>query len=282
MLLTMSVFVLWGGFDFAKRSIVTATAHAVIWIFILRELYLSRPRYSGTGHLACALLAGVMVSISVVRLLHAASTGEHYSQQDALFNLMASLGLYWTGFGFTLSLLYIRYEQLMNQLQRKAENDSLTSLLNHRTFQEQAEDVFRFAKREGKALSLLVIDLDHFKRINDRYGHQVGDRVLESLADCLRSEARQSDVIGRCGGEEFGILLPGTGCLEAYNVAERIRSAISSLRVELAPGEEVCITASVGLASDPVHYENLADMFLAADMLLYQAKNKGRNRVEMA
>ncbi|OWY37809.1 hypothetical protein CEK28_15455 [Xenophilus sp. AP218F] len=283
MLLAMALFVCWGGpGGYARRVVVTSSTHLACWsaviVLLLRERKLATP----VGHWMALALALAVWALAAWRLTVAWRAGDAaFGRDGLLFNLFTSLGLFWTTFCFSIVLLFISYERLLQQLKIRAHHDSLTQLLNHRAFKEKAEPAFARALQSGEPLALLLIDLDHFKSINDRYGHQVGDAVLEQLAACLRKEARQSDLLGRHGGEEFVVLLPQTGAIEAYNAADRLRRAIANLHPE-AGGRRLAISASIGVAClNPQEHSNLASLFLAADMLLYQAKHKGRDRVEM-
>ena len=138
------------------------------------------------------------------------------------------------------------------------------------------------SQRNKTPFSLLMIDLDHFKDVNDTYGHQDGDVVLQSLAELLRSHLRQYDTAARFGGEEFSLVLPETAPVEAAGVAERIRTAIGKMKFA-GNIEKLQITASIGVATTPNRkIETVDDLLRAADGALYDAKSNGRNRVEVA
>jgi diguanylate cyclase (GGDEF)-like protein len=158
--------------------------------------------------------------------------------------------------------------------------DEHTRLPNRRAFFTHAEESLARARRGGEPLSLLALDIDHFKRINDTHGHEVGDRVLQRVAHGARSALRAADVVGRTGGEEFLALLPRTGPADAAEVAERLRRAVERLAVaDLAAG--LAVTVSVGVAS-LASGESIEDLVRRADAALYRAKQSGRNRVEVA
>ncbi|WP_168209615.1 GGDEF domain-containing protein [Chromobacterium paludis] len=279
----MVAFVWLGGeASYGHRVMVTSFSHMVFWSLIVAQFWRSRTQATPIGHWLATVLACLIILISASRFHVAWWMGDAaFASRGALFNLFTSLSLFWLTFCFSLSMLFICYERLHMQLRQQADQDGLTRLLNHRTFQEKADGIFRRAVNKGESLSLLLIDLDHFKSINDRYGHLVGDGVLKQLADCLRREARHGDLLGRHGGEEFVVLLPQAGRIEAYNVADRLRLAIGNLCPQI--GElSLTISASIGVASlRPSEHESLASLFLEADLLLYQAKRNGRNRVEM-
>lgn len=156
------------------------------------------------------------------------------------------------------------------RLRRLAETDPLTGVHNRRGFTALAA-----AALEAGPAALLMVDIDGFKQVNDCHGHAFGDEVLVAVAAaCLRT-VRERDVVGRLGGEEFGILLPGAGLLPAVEVAERLRRAVRGLRFD---GVEVAVTASIGVAAAPPGHR-LDDLLAAADAELYRAKRGGRDRV---
>ncbi|MCU4178117.1 GGDEF domain-containing protein [Bosea sp. BH3] len=173
-------------------------------------------------------------------------------------------------------LAQVTMDQL--ELRQVALTDLMTGALSRRAFRDELARMLGLAKRHQHELSLIAFDLDHFKAVNDTHGHQAGDRVLaESVAACRR-QLRQSDLIGRLGGEEFAVLLPLTGRQAALGVAEKLRQAIAALSFEGAGGGLFSVTASLGLAAldgDSTDPENL---LRAADEALYAAKATGRDR----
>lgn len=160
-----------------------------------------------------------------------------------------------------------------------ARTDPLTGLANRRAFDEAARLEVQRALRYGTPLALVLADLDHFKSINDGFGHHSGDEVLRQCARILSATVRHVDVVGRWGGEEFVILMPDTGLEEAVQAAERFRQAIAGTPVPL--GERSCqCTASFGVAALQRGMPDLDDLLSRADAALYRAKERGRNRVE--
>jgi len=158
--------------------------------------------------------------------------------------------------------------------------DSLTSLRNRRAFDEEFASRFEHARRYARPLSLVIVDLDYFKSINDQFGHSAGDGVLRGIAQILDHGTRRSDFLARIGGEEFAILLPETSLFEALHFAEKIRSTIagSTIRTEAAAHK---VTVSIGVANVPHSSVTSAqELFNAADQALYRAKARGRNRIE--
>lgn len=165
-----------------------------------------------------------------------------------------------------------------SKMRQQAETDFLTGLSTRRHFQQQVSDSLALGEREG---SLLVLDLDHFKTINDIYGHDFGDSVLVAVAGAMRSVLRGSDLIGRLGGEEFAVFLPEARRMEAECLAQRLRKAIVDLSIAPESGPPVRITTSIGFAQTAGLREFRA-LYRMADGALYQAKQSGRNRIEIA
>jgi diguanylate cyclase (GGDEF)-like protein len=161
----------------------------------------------------------------------------------------------------------------------RAATDGLTGLPNQRAVNDALKRTFAQASTVKAPLALLLIDLDHFKQINDQRGHPVGDQVLANVGATLRSVLRTRDFAGRKGGEEFAVLLPDTEIDAALEIAERVRVAIAEISL---PGTDVSVTASIGVAGFPAHASTLDRLERLADAALYLAKRQGRNRVELA
>nr|WP_184079865.1 GGDEF domain-containing protein [Nocardiopsis mwathae] len=175
-------------------------------------------------------------------------------------------------------VMLLQRSLMYQQLQAAARTDPKTGLLNAATWEREARAELRRAVHGRRSAAVLVIDIDHFKRVNDTYGHLVGDHVLAGVAATLAHQLRQGDRIGRFGGEEFVVLLPGADMAEACRVAERLRCTVG--RTVLAIGEHtVDITVSIGVALLRTHGDDLVDLLAAADLALYRAKDAGRDRV---
>ncbi|HTN94491.1 MAG TPA: diguanylate cyclase [Gallionella sp.] len=168
------------------------------------------------------------------------------------------------------------------ELKRQARIDHLTGVSNRGYFMDQAELELSRAIRYGKPLSLYMLDIDFFKKINDSYGHKIGDLVLIKLAEVCRQTLREVDIIGRIGGEEFVILLPETDLDEATEVADRLRMSIANSKVPLENGLPLHFTVSIGVTSLVSRDDNLDVLLNHADKALYQAKDQGRNRICVA
>jgi diguanylate cyclase (GGDEF)-like protein len=173
----------------------------------------------------------------------------------------------------------IRNARLYEQVQRVAITDELTGLFNRRGLMQLGEREVERALRFLRPLCAIMFDIDHFKRINDTYGHPAGDRVLRALAVLCRQDVRSVDIIARYGGEEFVVLLPEANLVSAIQVAERLRDSIEKLCVPIDSGEEICLTVSVGVTEISPDTLDLAALIQRADQAQYNAKQTGRNRV---
>lgn len=193
-----------------------------------------------------------------------------------LFNLSVVFAMF-----SYLASYYLRMVVLaQRKLRQMATTDSLTGLFNRRHMAYLAEKELSRFQRSGHPVSFLLLDVDHFKTINDRHGHEVGDRVLSAVADLIRGELRTQDLIGRWGGEEFLAILPDTDAAKAQASAERIRNAFLSRNWNPITGEDLNVTISIGV-SELRAGDDLSTAVSRADMALYKGKTGGRNRVEL-
>jgi diguanylate cyclase (GGDEF)-like protein len=176
----------------------------------------------------------------------------------------------------------IAYEnaRLFSQVRRLATIDGMTGLYNRNHFFAEARRVLGIAQRHRRPAAVIMLDVDHFKRINDTHGHPVGDEVIKVVATRLRESTRDGDVVGRYGGEEFALVTPETGA-GAIRLAERLRAAICDRPVQTEAGA-LTVTISVGVAHVEGGEQDLTDLLAHADAALYTAKQNGRNRVEVA
>jgi diguanylate cyclase (GGDEF)-like protein len=152
--------------------------------------------------------------------------------------------------------------------------DGLSNLLNRRTWYE----ISRRHWNDDKGISFIMLDIDHFKRVNDTYGHECGDRVIEAVSGVLLEQTREQDVVGRLGGEEFGVILPQTDLIEAKTIAERIRQKIEETSISYN-GEIIRVTASIGIIQNSEHIDDFNTLVTLGDKHLYSAKEQGRNRI---
>ncbi|HEO69624.1 MAG TPA: sensor domain-containing diguanylate cyclase [Candidatus Hydrogenedentes bacterium] len=162
-----------------------------------------------------------------------------------------------------------------------AVNDGLTGLYVRRYFDLRMDEEFEKARRYARAFSVLLFDIDHFKRFNDTHGHQTGDLVLKEFARLLRANTRKSDICCRYGGEEMAIILPETEIEEASVLANKLRRVIADHAFAGDQGQALRVTTSIGVAQYDAHFETQADMVRRADEALYEAKELGRNRVKV-
>lgn len=171
-------------------------------------------------------------------------------------------------------------EKKNRELERLAYYDTLTGLLNRRAILEKLDEWLRQVRRYSDCLCVVMMDIDHFKRVNDTLGHRTGDRVLADVAGLLRRSVRQVDFCGRYGGEEFLIILPRTDATGAEVMAERMRTAIEGTAMHAADGTAFTVTASFG-ASECCKDDTEDSLVSRADAALYRAKELGRNRTEI-
>ncbi|WP_260294976.1 GGDEF domain-containing protein [Sedimenticola hydrogenitrophicus] len=273
--------------DFRGRLIYGSLIYATQMLMILKILHTDMDSRAGrawwllfgatTAILLFALLRGIVAFFRIIEFATIESTVTPSPVQIAVFiGLMAMSMLGSLGF-----ILMVK-ERADRTIRSLAMTDSLTGVINRHAFMEQAEKEHALARRHMMPLALLMIDIDYFKRINDEFGHPVGDDVLVDVVRILGSRLRKQDTLGRYGGEEFCILLPGTDEVGAMVVAETLRGAVAE--APLAVGyKEVFATVSIGVTVCPSSCDSCDqefDKLLAdADAALYQAKNEGRNRV---
>ena len=176
----------------------------------------------------------------------------------------------------------LKYHEMLEELKLLASTDSMTKLYNRRHFSNMSEFIFSLMKREKQNLSVIMLDIDKFKNINDTYGHKIGDDVIISLANKLIEHQRQSDIICRYGGEEFVILLPKTSLDETNILAQKIRKEIESIILNISINKDLKFTVSVGVSQVDLENESNVEVALKrADDALYEAKESGRNKVCM-
>ena len=214
---------------------------------------------------------GAVLIIASVGVCHgvALSAMEH-GDVDRWIDVMSAV----TVVGAVVQLLSLRNRQLVEQVTAEARVDELTQLLNRRGFDEAVERELARAARQGSSIGVALFDLDFFKRVNDEFGHQVGDRVLQRFAGCLRGSLRAGDVAARMGGEEFVTLLPGADLEQTRAYSERVRRALA-LASDHTETPQVTVSAGASAAVAP---SSLEDPLRRADMALYAAKASGRDR----
>ena len=226
-------------------------------------------RFVGFSTAALALIIGLRAVLALPLGLSLASNNWLQSMTFGGMYLQMLIN----GFGFLL----LAREQQEAELLRLAQMDPLTNAPNRRGFFNALNPWLALARRPGNSTALIMLDLDHFKRINDSYGHLIGDQVLKAVVEIGQSQLRDSDLIGRLGGEEFAVLLPRTSAQDAMMVADRMRQAIMALQIK-AEKAVLCVTASFGVTTIRAD-DSMVSLIKRADDALYAAKNAGRNQV---
>ncbi|MBL8351162.1 MAG: GGDEF domain-containing protein [Burkholderiaceae bacterium] len=230
-----------------------------------------------------ALTMAMAIVALLVRALHAWLTPGDYvdlmqaSLGQGLTFLFAFMCLLGAGFGFVLAV----FERVARQMEEVATHDGLTGCWNRSTTDALLEHELQRSRRSGAPVAFVLLDLDHFKQVNDLHGHRAGDAVLKAFADTVRARLRASDVFGRTGGEEFGLVLPGTDLAGARWLVETVRREVETLALTDADSRPMAVTVSAGIAmadgGTPLSGDRL---YGQADQALYEAKRSGRNRVE--
>ncbi|HET6465380.1 MAG TPA: diguanylate cyclase [Nitrospiria bacterium] len=230
-----------------------------------------RPRYKTKSFISIPLKLDGR-TIGVLNVADKMS-GEIFSKED--LQLLVSIGAY-----ASVAIERSRFYQKTEELKKISITDSLTGLLNRRYFQERMSEEIERSRRHHLPLSLIMLDVDDFKRVNDSLGHLIGDEVLKATARCLRNSIRTIDVAARYGGEEFTVILPQTSKADAQTIAERICAEVYRLDLPFIKSDhKLVLSASLGLATYPEDAETLEDLIRNADIALYAAKSQGKNRV---
>jgi len=219
-----------------------------------------------------ALLVPVVTDESVIALMRLTRSREKPFSTDELRFLEAVANQ---------TALALERVKLIAFLENLSITDALTGIANRRHFEWRLSEEVERARRYKYPLSALLLDLDHFKQVNDNYGHQIGDIVLQQVAQRLKSSLRRTDFLARYGGEEFVVLAPQTPAERAIILGERLRQVIAESPITVSDDLQIRITLSVGIAVFPDHAQNESELIGAADAALYKAKQMGRNRVCM-
>jgi diguanylate cyclase (GGDEF)-like protein len=266
--------------DVGARAIANSLLFGAGYVFCARSLLIKieaplRTAYWFTGLAFAVMTATLWVRAIVIGLAPAGSYNLH---SNTLLNstsfFISSVVQLCVTFGFVLMLNY----KLMSDIQSIASRDALTGAFTRRRLEEEALRLLAHCQRTGDVLSLMMIDVDHFKSVNDRYGHPVGDTVLRHLAAIAQHAIRTDDFFARYGGEEFCILLLSTTEQEALVLAERLREVYAALTLEVG-FETLKSTLSIGVADSARAGLDWPRLLSAADQALYCAKQAGRNRV---
>lgn len=227
----------------------------------------------------------IMNSISMLVILFTLLINlKERSDVFEVFTIQLVISMLGTLIIYTLTEHINTSNKLFLQMKKNSETDHLTNLNNLRQFEQLLSERFLEAQHFGERLGVLAVDIDHFKKINDTYGHAAGDVVLQQLSRVLKSHTRSLDEVSRNGGEEFSVLVPEASRAKVAALAEKIRIAVESHSFELRDGTDLKITVSIGAAVHPdtIHASDAKDLFQQADRELYRAKHAGRNQVCIA
>ena len=269
----LSVGVMHPGAELAAARVAALTVLGATIVMLLR------PRVkalSDTARVMALLLAFVGATVAL-QLVLSLGAFPHDRQLDEAAHDLTKIGL--TMLGFAFIGMYV--SETKRRLHEETRLDSLTGLHNRRAFEEMIQREVQIAARDNTPLTLLMMDLDHFKQLNDTWGHALGDRALRTFGGVLLTVTGTRDAVARLGGEEFAILIPGRSPRSAVSLAERLRATVEGLR--LSEGEElVRFTVSVGLSSLQPGETSFEPMIRRADRALYKVKRSGRNRVLLA
>jgi diguanylate cyclase (GGDEF)-like protein len=241
-------------------------------------------------HGAMGAVAGYFILHPLSMLIHARFYG---TQHDAAGFLASSfsaehvtMAIYFACLGAIAGMIQGLYSHRLRELYEEAKalsiTDELTSLYNRRHLMHELGREIERARRSGRPLSMLMIDIDHFKRYNDTHGHQAGDSLLKAHAQTIAGMVRETDTVARYGGEEFVVLMPGTAKEAAYLIAERLRAGTAKhLSAKVSAGDTAGTTVSIGVGEYAPERGDEDRLLNSADSALYRAKKLGRNRVEM-
>ena len=257
---------------FAAFILVDNDEVRVLWLVItIPSVFLVLGLTAGTI-ISLAMLAGIVLSNP-----HVAQPLSPNAFATVVIS-MVYLVVFYHAYDKRLISYFNRMRESNERLREMATRDMLTNALNARTYYEICDSQIHVARRQQTPFAVLFVDLDHFKLVNDTYGHAAGDIVLKAVADCLSRSVRASDTFGRVGGEEFSIFLPNTDATGAVALAESIRCNIETLMP--STGEQTLkITASIGVARNSEDEQTMLDIQKKADQAMYRAKEAGRNRV---
>ena len=268
--------------DQVARIVAFSAILALQYFRISSYLVRTLPKH---GRLPQAFTAAVIAAFSASSAVRAVLTLREGTIEDyfAPSNLQSVSSLGYTVFfvAATLGVMWMEIQRLESDLVRLATIDGLTGILNRRAFLDASEREISRCSRSGETFGFAMFDLDLFKRINDSYGHQVGDKVLRLFTDTLRSVLRSHDFLGRYGGEEFALVMPGIDKTAACAIVERCRQAVERRSIE-HDGRPIKLTVSAGVAAFGEDGIDLETLIKAADAALYRAKASGRNRIAAA
>ncbi len=268
------------GSDLSGVRMLASLAAAAVLLAIAFEI-LVRYEDRGVPHYVTGIMSIGLAGIYLVRMGAGMVQGEAPVGQlvdDRIERAVFVLSFLGTIIG-AINYVLMASDEFNRELTKLAHTDGLTNVLNRRRLFELGETEFRRARRYGRDMTVLILDIDRFKSINDRAGHPFGDRVILAVAGCCVGQVRQDDIIGRIGGEEFALLLPETGAEDGLLLAERLRGAIERQLGPLGAERGVTVTCSIGGVAMTAEHSEFSDLIAQSDGALYCAKNAGRNQV---
>ena len=271
------------GLDIPRRMMIAGPLGVGFGLLMLADLVRAQHREPLTMRRIVIVVIALQTVNDIVRYAVGATgsfPGGQFLQAGNLFALLMLNVLVVYGL-LNIGCFMMVFERHERQLVRAATVDTLTGLLNRAGFRQLAERQLQRSRHERQPLSVLVLDLDHFKRVNDRHGHEAGDAVLQAFARCARAALRPTDLLSRPGGEEFWALLPGSDLAEAQRIAQRVCDQFRRIRVA-REDFEIAATVSIGVAEVHPPSEALQAALARADQALYEAKGSGRDRVALA
>jgi diguanylate cyclase (GGDEF)-like protein len=278
-LMVLIVWLTYGSHNYQGRIFIMALAHIVFFAIGAYLAWRAEPKGFGSRFLSVVFMLGVAVALWRIATLSIA-----VDESDEIFdhNLIQQvyLGMFSLGvLGLSIGFILLANERLRVELEFMATRDPMTGMFNRRAFFNRAEIEWSRSMRSHRPLAAITSDIDFFKKVNDTYGHHIGDLVIKDFANRSASMLRLPDILARFGGEEFVILLPDTGLAEARKVAERIRREIQTHRDKALPPYTVSLGVSVA-QGDAGQAADIEALLAEADAALYRAKQGGRNRVE--
>lgn len=266
------------------RALLLAASSSSAWLLILAALATQRGLATEFGLREARLAAlpiWIIALLFVLRTIGLARPSSGLSQplhMDNTSNVVMVLAMMSAGLVLNIALVALVTRRLTRQLEYASHHDDLTGLMNRRRLTQRLDEEFVRQARYPQHHGLLAIDVDHFKRINDAWGHPAGDQVLKAVADCLRQASRGSDCVARVGGEEFWVLMPHVTPESAEQAAQRMVTAVRALRMP-AVATDLRVTVSIGVAVAARSGDNPEALLHRADAALYRAKETGRDRV---
>jgi len=273
------------GFDPSRAALRVGVVSAILALLALSTAYDVQAQTQrrlelrwGAVLAIPVLLAGLVFAFRALAAVFRPHAVLAVVQGDNSFNAGSAVLYQMVALAFQLTLVALVVSQFVTELRNASRYDSLTGLLNRRAFEEALDDEVQRSRRLGEPFSVLMVDADHFKDINDRDGHAAGDRALQHLGTLLAAHMRDIDRVGRYGGEEFVVMLPGTAQHDAFVTAERLREKVQGLPPRWQD-RALALTISIGVSEWRGDEDDLASLLARADAALYQAKEAGRNCV---